>query len=118
MPAQRIHAFAEKVALVTDGANDVGRAVALQLALEGCYVIVGFSEISAGNSRALAELQSIGTLANAVQTDISTLEGIETLFRTVEETYGRLDLLINTAQLIHRIGLYVVNRFQNVSLIY
>ena len=96
MPAQRIHAFAEKVALVTDGASDIGRAVALQLALEGCYVVVGFPETSEGNTRALAELQSIGTLANAVQSDIATLEGIETLFGAVENAYGRLDLLIGS----------------------
>ena len=41
MPAPSVHAFAEKVALITDGSNPVGRAVAMQLALFGSYVIVG-----------------------------------------------------------------------------
>ena len=66
MSVQSIHAFAEKVALVTDGDNPIGRAVALQLALQGSYVIVGFSHISEANRRALAELANLGTLASAV----------------------------------------------------
>ncbi len=95
MPAQSIHAFAEKVALVTDGASPIGRAVALQLALQGCYVIAGFSRISEGNQRALAELQSLGTLAGAVAADISTVEGAKNLVGEVENMFGRLDLLVN-----------------------
>ena len=96
MPAYSSHAFAEKVALITDGANDIGRAVAMQLALQGAYVIVGFSGASEENSRALRELQSLGTLANAVEADVSTVEGAKKLVAEVEKMFGRLDLLINT----------------------
>ena len=95
MPAQSVHAFAEKVALITDGANPIGRAVALQLALQGCYVIVGFSQISEGNRRALSELRNLGTLASAVEADISTVEGAKQLVGEVEKMFGRLDLLVN-----------------------
>ena len=96
MPAYSSHAFAEKVALVTDGENPVGRAVALQLALLGCYVIVGFSNAGEENKRALQELQSLGTLANTVESDISIIEGAKALVAEVEKMFGRLDLLINT----------------------
>lgn len=96
MPAQSIHAFAEKVALITDGANPVGRAVALQLALLGCYVVVGFSGVSEESRRALEELKSLGTLANAVETDAATVAGAKNLVAEVENLYGRLDLLVNT----------------------
>lgn len=96
MPAQSVHAFSEKVALVTDGANSIGRAVALQLALLGSYVIVGFSEDSAENKSALNELKSLGTLANAVEADIKTVEGAKFLVGEVEKMFGRLDLLVNT----------------------
>jgi NAD(P)-dependent dehydrogenase (short-subunit alcohol dehydrogenase family) len=95
MPAQSIHAFAEKVALITDGDNPIGRAVALQLALQGAFVIVGFSQISEANRSALAELQNLGTLANAVEADISTVEGAKKLVGEVEKMFGRLDLLVN-----------------------
>ncbi len=95
MPAQSIHAFAEKVALITDGDNPIGRAVALQLALQGCYVIVGYSQVSETNQRALTELQNLGTLASAVESDISTIEGARRLVSEVEKMFGRLDLLVN-----------------------
>lgn len=98
MPAQNLGGFAEKVALVTDGTNGVGRAVALQLALQGCYVIVGFSKADEATKSALAELQSLGTLANAVEADCSTVEGARKLVAEVEKLYGRLDLLINTVK--------------------
>jgi 3-oxoacyl-[acyl-carrier protein] reductase len=96
MPAQNFSGFAEKVALVTDGTSGVGRAVALQLALQGCYVIVGYSNADKGAKSALTELQSLGTLANAFETDCSTIEGARKLVSEVETLYGRLDLLINT----------------------
>ena len=96
MAIQSVHAFAEKVALVTDGTNPVGRAVAMQLALLGCYVVVGFADSSEENTRALQELQSLGTLAMAVEADVSTVEGAEYLVGEVEKMFGRLDLLINT----------------------
>jgi len=95
MPAQSIHAFSEKVALISDGENPVGRAVALQLALQGAYVIVGFANSTEENARAIGELQNLGTLANAVETDISSPEGAKKLVRAVEEMFGRIDLLVN-----------------------
>jgi 3-oxoacyl-[acyl-carrier protein] reductase len=98
MPAQNLRGFSEKVALVTDGTNGVGRAVALQLALQGCYVIVGYANADEAAKRALVELQSLGTLANAVEADCSTVEGTQKLVGAVENLYGRLDLLVNTVK--------------------
>jgi 3-oxoacyl-[acyl-carrier protein] reductase len=97
MPSQSLRGFTERVAVVSDGANVFGRAVAMQLALQGCYVVVGYAGASEENVRALNELQSIGTLASAVEADVSTIEGVNVLFENVAQTYGRLDLLVNTA---------------------
>lgn len=98
MPAQSVHAFAEKVALVTDGASSVGRAVALQLALQGSYVIIGYNNTDQATRRAVVELQSLGTLAHAVEADYSTASGAQKLIEDVEKIFGRLDLLVNTAR--------------------
>jgi 3-oxoacyl-[acyl-carrier protein] reductase len=95
MPAPSVHAFAEKVALITDGDHPTGRAVALQLALYGAFVIVGHSNASDESSRAIAELQNLGTLASAVEADITTAEGAQKLVAEVEKMFGRLDLLVN-----------------------
>ncbi len=99
MPAQSVHAFAEKVALITDGTNPVGRAVAMQLALQGSYVIVGLPQESREEENALNELKSLGTLANAVKADISSVEGAKFLVGEVEKMFGRIDLLVNCLKL-------------------
>lgn len=99
MPAPTIHGFAEKVALVTGGDCAVGRAAALQLALNGCYVIVAHSgrDLRAGNL--LSELKNLGTLAHFIEMDFSTEAGAENLIGEVEKIFGRLDLLVNCAEI-------------------
>lgn len=95
MSAPSIHAFAEKVALISDGSDPVGRAVALQLALLGSYVIIGLPPGANDDARAAEELKSLGTLASAVAADITTAEGAKALVGEVDKMFGRLDLLVN-----------------------
>lgn len=89
---QSIHQFAEKVALVSDASSPVGRAVAMQLALQGCFVVGLFQT---ANNGSLDELVELGTLANAVNADPSTYPGAAAAAAEVERLYGRLDLLVN-----------------------
>ena len=100
MPGQNTRSFTERVALVTGGARGIGRAVALQLALEGAYVIVGYAPADTEGERVTRELRELGTLAHAFEADVSQAGDIRHLFRMVEETYGRLDLLVNTAHIM------------------
>lgn len=92
---QSIHQFAEKVALITDGTSPIGRAVALQLALQGSYVIVGDPQPSASSRGMLNELRSLGTLAHSVEADASTFDGARSIVEAVDSIFGRLDFLIN-----------------------
>jgi NAD(P)-dependent dehydrogenase (short-subunit alcohol dehydrogenase family) len=93
-----IHAFAEKVVLITDGTNPIGRAVGLQLALQGAYVVAGFCEAAEEARRALEELKSLGTLAYSVEADLKTVAGAKNLVAEVEKIYGRLDFLVHTVK--------------------
>lgn len=99
MPGQSFRGFAEKVAVVTGGGRGVGRAVALSLALEGAYVIVAYAPGDEGGATVAAELREMGTLAHAAGADVSSEGDVRGLFDTVEQTYGRLDLLVNAASL-------------------
>jgi NAD(P)-dependent dehydrogenase (short-subunit alcohol dehydrogenase family) len=94
MPAHSQHAFSEKVSLVTNASNPFGRAVAMQLALYGSFVIAGYPPVD-GDESALQELKSLGTLANAVKTDVSKVDEAGKLILAVERQFGRLDLLVN-----------------------
>lgn len=88
-----IHAFAEKVSLITNGNDPVGRAAALQLALQGSYVIVGDPDGS--GSGGLDDLLELGTLAAAVNADASSPAGATSLSVGVQGKFERLDLLVN-----------------------
>ena len=91
MSTRSIHQFAEKVALITDGTNPVGMAVALQLALNGSYVVVGMPN---GETSAIEELESLGTLAKSVGWETNRA-GAKALVDAVRDKFGRLDLLVN-----------------------
>ncbi|HMS41747.1 MAG TPA: SDR family NAD(P)-dependent oxidoreductase [Pyrinomonadaceae bacterium] len=90
MPTPSVHAFAEKVALITNGTSPIGRAVALQLALQGAYVICSYTKASAGDKAVLDELKSLGTLANSFE-----FTDAKTLIDDVDNLFGRIDLLVN-----------------------
>lgn len=94
MSTHSVHQFAEKVAVISDGANPIARAVALQLGLLGAFVIVGSGGDSAANSRSMEELRSIGTLAAAVNGDMATDAGAESLVGEAAKSFGRIDLLV------------------------
>jgi 3-oxoacyl-[acyl-carrier protein] reductase len=73
----------------------MGRAVALQLALEGAFVVIQHAE---GDYRAVEvvnELQALGTIALGAEGDVCCPEGVSKVFGIVEMAYGRLDLLVN-----------------------
>ncbi len=88
-----IHAFAEKVALVAGASGPIGRAVSMQLALLGAFVVAVDS--GADGDSDVSELQALGTLASAVDADVSTKEGAQKAVGAVESLFGRIDLLVN-----------------------
>ncbi len=95
MNVTSIHAFAEKVALITDGTNAVGRAVCMQLALNGAYVIVGLPEPNPEGHGLIEDLSALGTHVNTCVWDPFALDGPKALIDQAVSFFGRLDLLIN-----------------------
>jgi len=88
--------MADKVALITGAGSGVGRAAALGLAR------AGFAVALAGRRRepieAVAkEAEALGVKALAVAGDVSTPDGVATVFDAIRTTFGRLDVLFNNA---------------------
>lgn len=94
MSTHSVHQFAEKVTLIADGSHPIGKAVALQLALLGSFVVVGLPADEETRDD-IDELRSLGTLASSVRCDIGTAEGADALIADVERRFGRIDLLVN-----------------------
>src|SRR5688500_130121 len=86
--------LAGKVALVTGGARNIGRAIARSLAAGGASVMV-----NARTSRAEAErtVEMIGATAALHIADITKPAEVKALVDATVERFGRLDFLVNNA---------------------
>jgi NAD(P)-dependent dehydrogenase (short-subunit alcohol dehydrogenase family) len=93
---------AGRVALVTGGARRVGRAFSLALAEAGCDVVVNYHGSAAEAATTVADIESGGRRAVAVQADIARTADIARLVSETERAFGRLDILINNASLFER----------------
>lgn len=93
----------DQVALVTGSAHRVGKAIALELARRGVHILVHYHSAEDNLVRdTLHEIKSFGVDAFAVQADISKPEGVEAVFSSVTEHYGRLHILVNSASIFNK----------------
>ena len=68
-----------KVAVVTGGARDIGRAVSVKLASEGAKVVVNYFENESEANETVKLIESAGGEAIAVYADATNLEDISNL---------------------------------------
>ena len=87
-----------KIAVVTGGSRDIGRAIAVKLAKEGAKVVVNYHNSEAGAKETLDKIKSFGGEAIAVKADISKLDDIKNLKAKTVEAFGdKVDILVNNA---------------------
>ncbi len=84
-----------KTALVTGGTRGIGRAIAESLLREGASVAI-CGRTADSTSRAVAAMKPLGTIFGHAA-DITHLEEVRELFRTIDREFPRLDILINNA---------------------
>jgi len=87
-----------KVAVVTGGSRDIGRAISIKLAKEGAKVIVNYYNSESGAKETVAIIKSSDGEAMAVKADVSKLDEIKNLkAKTVEAFGNKVDILVNNA---------------------
>ena len=87
-----------KVAVVTGGSRDIGRAISIKLAKEGAKVIVNYYNSESGAKETVAIIKSLGGEAIAVKADVSKLNDIKNLKAKTIEAFGdKVDILVNNA---------------------
>jgi len=91
----------DKVAIVTGAGMGIGRAIAGTFAREGAWVVVADLNEEAGRE-SVARIESQGGAACFVRTDVARSEDARRLVDVALETYGRLDILINSAGIYTR----------------
>jgi NAD(P)-dependent dehydrogenase (short-subunit alcohol dehydrogenase family) len=91
----------DKVAIVTGGSLGIGRAIAETFAHEGARVVVADLNEEAG-CEAVKAIQADGGEAFFVRTDVSQAEDTQRMVDIALDTYGRLDILVNSAGIYAR----------------
>ena len=87
-----------KVAIVTGGARDIGRAVSVKLAREGAKVALNFYASEAQAEATLNAIHDAGGEAIAVGGDLTKQEDVDRLVAEATATYGnKIDILVNVA---------------------
>ena len=86
-----------KVALVTGASKGIGAAIARELAARGAAVAVNYSGSKAAADRLVAEIESNGGKAIAVQANVADPTSIQQLIDTVATQLGPIDVLVNNA---------------------
>jgi 3-oxoacyl-[acyl-carrier protein] reductase len=87
----------DKVALVTGASRGLGKAIAIQLAEEGAFVVVNYAKSAEKAEEVVAAIQSSGGKALAMQADVSCFEEVEKMVDTICEKLGKIDILVNNA---------------------
>ena len=87
--------FKEKIAVVTGGAQGIGKEIALKLASEGAKVVI-FDVNEQVMADTLGELKE-KTEAMALKVDVTSLSDVEQNINKVVDNLGRVDILVNNA---------------------
>ena len=86
-----------KVAVVTGASKGIGASIAKHLAESGAAVVVNYASSKEGADRVVAEIESHGGRAVAVRADVAKAADVERLFSEARTTFGRLDIVVNSA---------------------
>lgn len=90
--------FQGKVAIISGGARDIGRAVSMKLAAGGAKVILNYLNSVQQAEETIAAIKNAGGEAIAVKGDMSKEADVLQLVQTAKQSYGEeIHILVNVA---------------------
>jgi 3-oxoacyl-[acyl-carrier protein] reductase len=87
----------DKVAVITGGAQGIGRAIAELFAKRGAHVVIADINLEKAEATAQAIAASTGRRAIAVKTNVADSESAQAMVDRAIAEFGRIDILVNNA---------------------
>jgi sorbitol-6-phosphate 2-dehydrogenase len=92
--------FANRVAVVTGGAQGLGAAICRRLADEGADVVVADLKLAQAQEVAHQLVQDTGRRASAQAVNVTDEEQVQALFDAVMTEFGRVDIVVANAGIV------------------
>ncbi len=89
-----------RVALVTGAGHRVGKTIATELARNGTHIIVHYNQSEAAAQETASQLRGLGVRAVPIQADLSDVEQVDHLFQQIDDAFGTLNILVNSASIM------------------
>ena len=87
----------KQVAVVTGASRGIGRAVALELAAKGIFVIINYNGSADRAEKIKKEIEENGGCAEALQWNVADYKACEQAVRDIVKKYGKINILVNNA---------------------
>jgi len=85
-----------KVAIVTGGSRDIGRAVCVKLASQGAKVAVNYFDVESDADETLEAIKAAGGEAVKVYGDMTKSEDVNAMVAETQKAFGeKIDILVN-----------------------
>lgn len=86
-----------QTAIITGGSSGIGKAIAIQMGLEGAKIVVNFYSHPEKAREVMEEIIGSGGEAISFQADVGKEEEVKAMFAKTIETFGTVDILVNNA---------------------
>ena len=87
-----------KVAVVTGGARDIGKAISISLAKAGAKVVVNYFNSELYGKETVLEIEKTGGIAVAIYADVTKQVDVDAMVKTTLDHFGpKIDILVNVA---------------------
>ena len=118
----------KKIAIVTGASRGIGRATAVELAVNGYYVVINYNASEAAAAETLLQVQAAGAAGEIRKFDVANAEEVKEALAGIVEEHKRIDVLVNNAGVTadglfmmmgedewHRVIDTILNGFYNVT---
>jgi 3-oxoacyl-[acyl-carrier protein] reductase len=90
----------DKIAIISGASRGIGRAIALELAKEGCHISFSFRSSEVEAKKLEEEIAKLGRKAKAYRVDIKEFDAVNNWVTQTKEYFQGLDIVVNNAGII------------------